>query len=69
MDEADIASDYQRREMDTLLSHRQKKQTLTVKDSADCCEECGFEIPSERQVAVPGCSLCILCATRLEQTS
>ncbi len=68
MDEADIASEYQNREIETLLNHR-KKKALTVKESADHCAECGLEIPSARQVAVPGCSLCIECAAWFEQNN
>ena len=68
MDEADIASEYQSREMEALLKHR-KKKVLTAKDSADHCQECGLEIPSARQIAVPGCSLCTQCAAWLEQNN
>jgi len=40
-----------------------------VKQSADCCVECGDLIPSERQIAVPGCDLCVDCASELELRS
>jgi len=45
------------------------RTALTPADSADECIECGDLIPSERQIAVPGCQLCITCATALERAS
>lgn len=35
--------------------------------SADECIECGELIPSARQIAVPGCQLCITCAEKYEK--
>jgi phage/conjugal plasmid C-4 type zinc finger TraR family protein len=34
--------------------------------SAEVCEECGLEISSARQIAVPGCVLCTDCAEVVE---
>jgi len=34
--------------------------------SASECVECGLEISSARQLAVPGCQLCYDCAERVE---
>jgi phage/conjugal plasmid C-4 type zinc finger TraR family protein len=34
--------------------------------SASECVECGLSISSARQLAVPGCQLCVDCATELE---
>lgn len=62
MDEADKAGEYQDREMAALLKSHQQKRQLTPKDSADNCEECGNQIPSARQIAVPGCLMCAECA-------
>jgi phage/conjugal plasmid C-4 type zinc finger TraR family protein len=38
-----------------------------TKDSADNCAECGLQIPSARQLAVPGCQYCASCADDLEK--
>ena len=62
-DEADIANDYFQAHLDFVLKHRLK---IDVKESANECVECGFQIPSERQIAAPGCQLCIDCARKLE---
>lgn len=37
------------------------------KASADECMDCGNLISSERQIAVPGCQLCMDCAEDLER--
>ena len=34
--------------------------------SAECCVECGCEIPSMRQQAIPGVQTCFDCAVELE---
>jgi phage/conjugal plasmid C-4 type zinc finger TraR family protein len=36
-------------------------------ESANECVECGALIPSERQIAVPGCQCCADCAAALER--
>jgi phage/conjugal plasmid C-4 type zinc finger TraR family protein len=36
------------------------------RESASECAECGLQIPSSRQIAVPGCQLCVDCATEFE---
>lgn len=38
-------------------------------ESADECMECGELIPSARQIAVPGCQLCVECADRVERAA
>jgi phage/conjugal plasmid C-4 type zinc finger TraR family protein len=35
-------------------------------ESASECAICQLQIPSSRQLAVPGCQLCVDCATELE---
>lgn len=62
-DVVDIANDYAQAEIDSALKARQAKE---IKESSDTCIECGYEIPSERQVVVPGCQLCVSCAEELE---
>ena len=44
-----------------------RERQFSVKDSADHCEECGCQISSARQIAVPGCTMCTECATAFEQ--
>ncbi|WP_066018135.1 TraR/DksA C4-type zinc finger protein [Endozoicomonas atrinae] len=66
MDDADKAGQYQEREMEALLKSHQQKRQLTPQESADNCEECGLQIPSARQIAVPGCSMCAECAAYFE---
>ena len=68
MDDIDRANDLVELEASNAISNILAKQA-SVKDSADCCEECGEEIPSECQIAVPGCSMCIHCASEYESKS
>ncbi len=35
--------------------------------SAECCVECGEDIPQARRELVPGVQLCIYCQTKLER--
>jgi|LauGreDrversion4_2_1035121.scaffolds.fasta_scaffold222810_3 phage/conjugal plasmid C-4 type zinc finger TraR family protein len=35
--------------------------------SAECCEDCGEDIPEQRRKLVPGVQLCIYCQTKLER--
>ena len=67
MDDADRAQAH----MDEMNSMRDMERAsrpiLTADDSADSCEECGLEIPSARQLAAPGCTLCIDCAGIFEE--
>ena len=35
-------------------------------DTADNCVECGVQIPSARQIALPGVQTCVDCAQLLE---
>ena len=64
MDDIDRANELA--ELNTQIAINNHRNQLTAKDSAHNCEECGFEIPSQRQIAVPGCSLCVGCAELLE---
>lgn len=36
------------------------------RETADNCVECGYQIPSARQVALPGVQTCVDCAELLE---
>ena len=65
MDEADYAQAQREREERALEKAIQAARGC-VNYTADCCEHCGCEIPSERQIAVPGTIYCFDCATELE---
>ena len=51
-----------------LANIRAEQKMAQAIPSASECVECGELIPSERQVAVPGCQLCIHCANQIEAT-
>lgn len=36
--------------------------------SLEYCDDCGDEIPQARRLAVPGCTRCIACQARKEQS-
>jgi phage/conjugal plasmid C-4 type zinc finger TraR family protein len=64
-DEADMAQ--ARIDMDLELAIRAARGVMPVDaKSADCCIECGCEIPSVRQAALPGVQTCFDCAAVLE---
>ncbi len=65
MDDIDRANELTERATQIAIANL-RARILTAKDSADNCEECGLEISSERQIAVPGCTLCVVCAGALE---
>ncbi len=73
MDEADRAQEleYQHRaaalERRVMAARGVEPGPGDVRDSADECMECGELIPSARQIAVPGCQLCVECAERIER--
>ena len=62
-DIADLAQDHIEREMGAALEARKQ----APQDSADCCVECGLEIPGARQIALPGVQTCVDCAEMLER--
>ena len=64
-DEADMAQ--ARIDMDLELAIRAARGVMPADvESADCCVECGCEIPSMRQAALPGVQTCFDCAVELE---
>ena len=65
MDDIDRATDLVEQTTQLAIAN-QRASILTAKDSAHNCEDCGFEIPSARQIAAPGCTLCVACAEALE---
>ena len=71
MDDADRAQDRIEAELQARIDAARGivkgGRSLTPRDSANECEECGSLIPSARQIAIPGCTLCVDCAARLER--
>lgn len=65
-DEADRAAQDIERELEAARAHRAPTAPRAL-ESADCCEECGEQIPSARQIVVPGCTMCAECAWWWEQ--
>ena len=65
-DECDRAQDHIERELEDAIRAARGVMPPDTR-SADCCVECGCEIPSQRMLAVRGCQYCFDCATRLEE--
>lgn len=69
-DDVDRASEREQVDRDDALRDQARRAGLagkTVADSASHCEACGDDIPQERQQAVPGCQLCVMCKERQER--
>ena len=64
-DECDRAQDHIEKELENAI---QAARGVMPPDtwSAECCVECGREIPSMRQQAIPGVQTCFDCAVELE---
>jgi phage/conjugal plasmid C-4 type zinc finger TraR family protein len=65
-DDADRAQAHIERELEARISAA-RGILPPAAESANECVECGLEIPSARQLAVPGCQTCTECAQSLEQ--
>lgn len=66
-DVADEANDRIDADMHARLRARSAERLSELRcESADNCAECGEQIPSGRQLAVPGCALCVECASALD---
>jgi len=65
MDDADRADDHITKELELAI---RAARGICPPDTeiADCCIECGCEIPSMRQQAIPGVQTCFDCAVELE---
>ncbi len=66
MDDGDRAAAYQQHLNDQATAAHLSRRTAQA-ESADECMICGRLIPSARQIAVPGCQLCIDCAEDMER--
>ena len=64
-DIADLAQVRIERELDAAIAAA-RGICPPARDSADNCEECGCQIPSARQVAMPGTRYCVDCADYLQ---
>jgi len=67
MDDADNVTAHEEKIEELRRRERAARGILTPADSSDNCAECGLMISSARQIAQPGCSLCIICAEKLER--
>ena len=67
MDDADRAADLIEAEIEHARRLHAARVAFAPIESADLCAECGEQISSARQIAVPGCQLCADCATDLER--
>lgn len=69
MDEVDRANDTAQADLErTLAAHHQLTMTRPGAQRTEC-EDCGAPIPRARQVAVPGCVLCVDCQIREDRKS
>lgn len=63
MDIIDTAAEIEELQRNAALSaHRLNRNAV----SAECCAECGEEIPEPRRAAVPGCQTCAECQEEKE---
>lgn len=63
-DAADTAPDYN---AFALAAHQRKASDAGQGEALTHCEDCGERIPRPRQLAQPGCRLCVGCQEELEQ--
>ena len=61
-DEADVANEMIQRGLDVVLAEHAKKH-----DISDECKACGETIPTARQKATNGTTLCVDCASDMEK--
>lgn len=69
-DDIDRASAREQEMLGDALRDQARRAGLagkTVADSAECCADCGNDIPTARRHAVPGCQLCVVCQARRER--
>jgi phage/conjugal plasmid C-4 type zinc finger TraR family protein len=65
MDDIDKAQQHIERELENAIRAARGVMPADTR-SAETCAECGLEIDSRRQIAVPGCTLCTDCASEVE---
>lgn len=70
MDQVDEAQRLEQIDRDRAIeAHRRQAALQASRETADDCDECGLEIPSGRQIAVPGTRHCTHCATLIENAA
>ena len=52
--------------MNAIADVQRKLAEQSMKASLEYCEECGDEIPLQRQKAIPGVELCVFCQEHRE---
>ncbi|HTF98642.1 MAG TPA: TraR/DksA C4-type zinc finger protein [Cellvibrio sp.] len=62
-DDVDVATEIMQERLDRALAQR---ITISIKQSAYECDECGDEIPEARRQAVAGTQHCTKCASIME---
>jgi phage/conjugal plasmid C-4 type zinc finger TraR family protein len=65
-DLADNAQVLEEMERDAAIA-RHRRMSHSEAETADNCTECGLQIPSQRQAALPGVQTCVGCAEALEK--
>lgn len=71
----DSVSEERTRELDMILTDREKKKLLQIDDAIDrmeegsygLCEECGVKIPKGRLKVLPFAKYCVECQEKLER--
>ncbi len=71
----DSVSEERTRELDMLLTDREKKKLLQIDDALDrieengygLCEECGVKIPTQRLKVLPFAKFCVDCQEKQER--
>ncbi len=71
----DSVSEERTRELDMILTDREKKKLLQIDDAIDridentyaLCEECGVKIPKGRLKVMPFAKYCVECQEKLER--
>jgi len=64
-DIADNAQDHIEKDLENAIRAARGVMPADTR-SAEVCEECGLEISSARQIAVPGCQLCVDCSNEVD---
>jgi phage/conjugal plasmid C-4 type zinc finger TraR family protein len=64
-DIADNANDHIERELENAIRAARGVMPVDTQSAQDCVR-CGMSISSARQLAVPGCQLCVDCSDEVE---
>jgi DnaK suppressor protein len=72
----DLASDERDRELDILISDRDREKIAEIDEALEkikdgtygICEECGTRIPKQRLMIMPFARLCVNCKSQMEKS-